>query len=135
MQKLEAVLASPNDEELLSIVKSCNEAELFEIISTLHKNCIESVTSHMETKADLSDALELNTAHEKTIEELTTNKPIKTVFVDSKKLSFERNNVTYTFAFPALHHNGVSITQEEVCAMEKLQDELIAIKSGMLLLS
>ena len=133
MQQLEAVLTAKNKEELLTIVRGCNENELADIITTLQKSQLEAAANYLETKADLTDALELNLAHEKTIEELTTFKPVKTVFVDSKKFSFERNGVTYLFAFPALHHNGERITQEEVCASEKLQDELIAIKSGMLL--
>jgi len=46
--------------------------------------------------------------------------------------TFERNGKVYGFAIPGMDHKGEIITADHVLASESLQDELIAMKSGMI---
>jgi hypothetical protein len=51
---------------------------------------------------------------------------------DISKLSFEKDGVKYGFNFAKITHKKMPISAAEIAVDEKLQDELIALKSGIL---
>lgn len=95
------------------------------------------------TEADLNEKIqgeqELLAMNEKLvleIEKLMANGPqvSEAKAEDYRKLSFKKGDDEYSFRIPALYHNGSKITALEVSVDEKLQDELIKMKSGMICL-
>lgn len=100
----------------------------------------QAITEELEkTKEELQDAVtELDAALEANkqlviamddVEQPTSKTQPST---DLAKLSFEKDGVTYGFNFAKITHKKMAISAEEIAVDEKLQDELIALKSGIL---
>lgn len=147
MQILKDGLAA-NDANLIVTAITGNSpqdiaAEILELNSAKASAESELATSKTElaaanteldtTKKDLADAIKLNDSHVSTIEALSKGTPAVAATVATEKPTFTNGGVEYGFALPAILHKGVRITPLEVCADVALQNELIKLKSGMII--
>lgn len=98
----------------------------------------EALMEQLEkNQSELADVLEANKLLMKTMEDLSAMpaeavKPTETTSTDLAALSFTKDGVKYGFNFAKITHKKMPVSAEEIAVDEKLQDELIALKSGML---
>lgn len=98
----------------------------------------EALIEQLEkNQAELADALEANKLLMKTMEDLSAipaeaAKPTETTSTDLAALSFTKEGVKYGFNFAKITHKKMPVSAEEIAVDEKLQEELIALKSGIL---
>lgn len=87
-------------------------------------------------KSELNSTLEANKLLMKTIDELSEAAPSVPAagkkVADFSSLSFEKDGVKYSFNFAKITHKKIAVSAEEIAVDENLQDELIALKSGIL---
>lgn len=93
---------------------------------------------HEEKVSELTGALEANKLLMKTMEDLAATPATAPAaaadkkVADFSKLSFEKDGVKYGFNFAKITHKKIALSADEIAVDETLQDELIALKSGML---
>ena len=98
----------------------------------------EALMEQLEkNQSELAEALEANKLLMKTMEDLSSMpaeaaKPTETTSTDLAALSFTKEGVKYGFNFAKITHKKMPVSADEIAVDEKLQDELIALKSGML---
>ena len=121
------------------------KAELQEKFDTLSKeheesgSLVASLKEELEKNvSDLNSALEANKLLVKTMEDIAATPATAPAaaadkkVADFSKLSFEKDGVKYGFHFAKITHRKMAISADEIAVDEKLQDELIALKSGIL---
>lgn len=98
----------------------------------------EALMEQLEkNQSELADVLEANKLLMKTMEDLSAipaeaAKPTETTSTDLAALSFTKDGVKYGFNFAKITHKKMPVSAQEIAVDEKLQDELIALKSGIL---
>lgn len=98
----------------------------------------EALMEQLEkNQSELADALEANKLLMKTMEDLSAMpaeaaKPTETTSTDLAALSFTKEGVKYGFNFAKITHKKMPVSADEIAVDEKLQEELIALKSGIL---
>ncbi|WP_438946331.1 hypothetical protein [Sediminibacterium sp.] len=134
VDQLQAALKSEK-EISLELSENCSKLEQAnQEIGSLKAALIDELE---KTKAELAEALEANKILMKTMEDLSTmpdaaEKPSQPSSTNLAALSFTKDGVKYGFNFGKITHKKMPISAAEVAVDEKLQDELIALKSGML---
>ena len=114
----------------------------FDALSKEHEekcSVLDTAKQELETvKSELNAAVEANKLLVKTMDDIAAtpaSSPAAAAdnkVADISKLSFEKDGVKYGFNFAKITHKKMPISAAEVAVDEKLQDELIALKSGML---
>lgn len=114
----------------------------FDDLSKEHEekcSLLEAAKEDLErVQSELDAALDTNKLLVKTMEDIAAtpaSSPAAAAdnkVTDISRLSFEKDGVKYGFNFAKITHKKMPISAAEVAVDEKLQDELIALKSGML---
>lgn len=96
------------------------------------KNCDQLKAENEELKMQLETLDAINKDLQKEIEKMHIPSSPQINPSPISDETFERNGKVYGFAIPGMDHKGEIITADHVIASESLQDELIAMKSGMI---
>lgn len=137
LEQVAQLEASLKAEKEISLELSENRSKL-EQANQEQGSLKEALIEELEkTKSELADALEANKLLMKTMEDLSampaeSAKPTETTSTDLAALSFTKEGVKYGFNFAKITHKKMPVSAEEIAVDEKLQEELIALKSGIL---
>jgi len=128
---LTLVVLAAGVEAIANAVSANKPEDVAAEILEMHNEAEAANTANAKTKADLEDALKLNSIHEKTIQDLSSNKPVEVV-ASKDAPTFELDGDKYGFELLSVYYKGTRITAEEVCADVELQKQLINRQSGMI---
>ena len=129
---LTLVVLAAGVEAIAKAVSSNKPEDVAAEILGMHNEAEAASQKVAKAEADLEDALTLNSIHEKTIEDLSSNKPAAVVAGKQDDPIFELDGKKYGFELLSVSFKGTRITADEVCADVNLQKQLINRQSGMI---